>query len=270
MLDLAVIGSGPAALTAALYAARSGLKVEVFEKGRLGGTLPEISYLANFPGFDGQGSDLAQQLLNQAKSAGVKISYGTCSSLSPLIIDDEKVAAKTVIIATGSSPRSLKFALNVPVSYCAICDGDLYKGKNLCVVGGGNSAVGEAIHLAKIAKSVTVLSHSTLKAQPVLIKALKTFKNVKILENVEPTPEKLNTFDAVFVLIGKVPATDFVPKSLLDEFGYIKTNDEYTTSLEGVFAAGDVRSGSLKQAIAAAGEGAAAATAATNFLATKN
>lgn len=269
MLDLAIIGSGPAALTAALYAARAGLKTEVFEKNRFGGALPDISHLANFPGFDGEGKDLGEKLVAQAKSAGAKISYGTCTSLSPLIIDDEKIEAKAILIATGSAPRTLEVETTSPVSYCVLCDGTLYKEKNVCIVGGGNSAIGEAVHLAKIAKSVTIISHSCLKAQPALIAELKSFENVKILEDTEPTSELLDSFDGVFVLIGKCPATSFVPKDLLDNSGFIKTDDNFMTKTPGIFAAGDVRSGSIKQAVTAAAEGASAALAIADFL-TKN
>lgn len=266
MMDLTIIGSGPAALTAALYAARAGLKVEIFERSSFGGALTEISHIANFPGFDGEGKDLSEKLISQVKALGVKFSYGTCSSTSPLFIDDEKVETRAILIATGSEPIHLNVPTSAPVSYCALCDGDLYQGKNVLVIGGGNSAVGEAIHLAKIAKSVTLLSHSALKAQPVSVNELRSLNNVKIIENTEPTTEFLNSFDGVFVLIGKRPASSFFPPNLLDESGYIKTDANFMTGQPGVFAAGDVRSGTVKQAITASADGAAAAIKIADFL----
>lgn len=266
MLDLAIIGSGPAALTAALYARRSGLSVEIFEATSFGGALQEISHLANFPGFDGTGKELSEKLIAQVKSAGAQFSYGTCTSVQPLVIDGEEKLARAVLIATGSIPKTLSLPTTKPVSYCVLCDGSLYAGKNVLVIGGGNSAIGEAASLAKIAASVTVVSHSPLKAEESLILELKSHKNVKILESTEPTTLPLDSFDGIFVLIGKAPASDFMPASALDESGYIITDSDFQTRVPGVFAAGDVRASSLKQAIIAAGEGAAASVSIENFL----
>lgn len=265
MLDLAIIGSGPAALTAAIYAVRGGLSVEVFEREKFGGALTEISHISNFPGFDGKGEDLAETLKHQAISAGAKLSFGTCSSLSPLTIDDEEISARAVLIATGSEPRPLDFRLDIPVSYCALCDGSLYRGKKIAVVGGGNSAVGESLYLADIVSSLTLFSRSTLKADAVFINNLKSKKNVKILENHSVKKSDFDGFDGVFVFIGKRPATSFIDLSLLDENGYIETKD-YMTKTRGIFAAGDVRSGSLKQAISAAADGAAASIKILEYL----
>lgn len=266
MPDLAIIGSGPAALTAAIYARRAGLSVEIFEATSFGGALQEISHLANFPGFDGEGKELSEKLIAQAKSAGAKFTYGTCTSVSPLIIDGEEKLARAVLIATGSTPKTLALPTTKPISYCVLCDGALYAGKNVLVVGGGNSAVGEAISLANIASSVTVVSHSPLKAEESLILELKSKKNVKILESTEPTTLPLDSFDGIFVLVGKAPASSFMPTSALDENGYIITDKDFQTRVPGVFAAGDVRAGSLKQAIIAAGEGASASVSIENFL----
>lgn len=271
MLDLLIIGAGPAALTAAIYAARAGLHTTVYEKSRFGGALPEISHLANFPGFDGTGEDFTDNLVTQARKAGAKVTFGDCTAIdanpTPIAtIDNEPISAHAILIATGSGPRRLNVDTKSPVSYCVLCDGDLYKDKNVCVVGGGNSAIGESIHLAKIAKSVTVIARSCLTAQAALIDELKTHANVKIMENTTPTAGLLDSFDGVFVLIGKCPATSFVPQELLDHCGAIKTDAHFMTSIPGIFAAGDVRSGSIKQAITAAGEGAAAAIAITDYL----
>ena len=265
MLDLAIIGSGPAALSAAIYAARAGLTVKVYEKAKIGGALTEIVNIENFPGFIGSGNELAEKLKKQAKLAGAEIIYGECTSVEPLVIDDEEVAARAIIVATGSEPKPLSFAIKPPVSYCALCDGPLYKGKNIAVIGGGNSAASESLYLADLAKKVTLISHTAIRADHCFVEKLHTKENIEIKENLEPTPELLNQFGAVFVFIGKRPASSFMPKSSLTSAGYIKSEGNATT-IKGVFVAGDIREGSTKQAITAAADGAAAALAAISFL----
>ena len=276
MLDLAIIGSGPAALTAAIYAARAGLSVEVFEKSAIGGALSQISKIENYPGFVGSGADLAATLKQQAQQFGAKIQFGEVKTISKrgsgakiaftLQIDDgEEVVSRSVLVATGSEPKPLETTTKTPISYCALCDGALYKEKNIAVIGGGNSAIQESLHLASLVKSLTLFSHSPLKAEPYLIEKLKNLPNVKIQENREPTSAELDAFDGVFVFIGKRPATTFLPPEILTEQGFIKT-ENHETSISGLFAAGDVREGSVKQAITAAADGAAAAIEIINFL----
>ena len=272
MLDLLIIGSGPAGMTAALYSARAGLSVEVIEKSSYGGALTEISHLANFPGYDGgKGADLADILRSQVIAAGAKISFGACESIKSsenalsVVIDSEPRLARSVLVATGSEPIPLDFTPSAPVSYCALCDAPLYRGKSIAVIGGGNSAVGESIHLSGIVSSLTLFSRSCLKADAAFVSELKKKQNVKIIENHTPSADDLSDFDGIFVFIGKRPATSFLDSSLLDENSYIKT-ENYMTSLPGLFAAGDVRSGSVKQAITAAADGAAASIAISAYL----
>lgn len=301
LLDLAIIGGGAAALSAALYAARAGLNVEAFERGTIGGALAEIAKLSNYPGYTGPGPDLAKNMREQATSAGAKISYGECTDLRKdqdlftITIDGEEIQARAVLVATGSEPRELGFTPEKPVSYCALCDGDLVKGKKVAVVGGANSAVQEGIYLADLARSVTIISHSPLKADNCLREKLSAVKNVEVLENTEATPELLDTFDHVFVYIGKKPATSFLQnisrkRKILDDSGYILTNVDsfsaldvdsgkkiidlsisstkspHETAISGLFAAGDVRAGAVRQVITAAGDGATAAIEITNSL----
>lgn len=283
-LDLAIIGGGPAALSAALYAARAGVKTKVFERSGVGGALAEISDLSNYPGFAGLGPDLAEQMRGQAVQAGAEIVYGECQKLwrhtdcFELTIDDAPVLAKKVLVATGSTPKKLSFTPRPPVSYCALCDGDLVKGKHVAVVGGANSAVQESLYLAGLAKDLTIITHSHLKADPYLLQRLDEARkthDIKILEDTDATPELLDEFDHVFVFIGKLPATDFLhpladsllsDPPLLDSAGYIITVPDplsghltHATVIPGLYAAGDVRSGSLKQVVSAAADGAAAA-----------
>lgn len=277
MFDLAIIGSGPAALSAAIYAGRAGLKVGVFERLDFGGLLPKIDRIENYPGFLGSGKELGRRMREQAEGTGAKFSYGTCTNVVPtpdgfhLTIDAETVRAKAALIATGSEPRTLGFAIDPPVSYCALCDGPLTHGKHVAVVGGANSAVQEAFFLANLAKDVTIITHSQLKADQALLSRLRDARNLRVQEQVEPTPELLNQFDHVFVYIGKYPATSCLRQladsllsesPLLDDRGYVVAGfheHQYETIVEGLFAAGDVRQGSVKQVVTAAAEGAAAA-----------
>ena len=276
-LDLAIIGAGPAALTAAIYATRDQLRVTVYERKAFGGLLNDISQLDNFPGFSGPGPEFATKLKQQAAAAGANLAYGDCTEVRPeadssfsLTIDGALVYSRTVLIATGSEPRSLDFSLSKPVAYCALCEAPLYQGKNILVIGGGNSAVGESIHLADFAKSLTLVSRTGLTAESALVAKLKTCPNVTIYQqvNLPDAPvfqQALAAADGVFVFIGHRPATAFLPADLLDSQGYLIAS-EHMTKLPGLFAAGDVRQGSLRQAVSAAGDGAAAAVAISAFL----
>lgn len=284
MVDVVIVGAGPAALSAALYLGRAGASAVVYGRGGIGGALQEINHLANYPGFSGTGNELATTMRHQAERAGAKIKYGECTAIKTiesgfeLTIDGESVLARSVLVATGSEPKALDFKPDVPVSYCALCDADLVKGKNVAVVGGGNSAVQEGIYLSKIAKKVTIISHSPLKASDCLQKEASETKNVDIHQNEEATPELLGQFDHVFVYIGKRPATgclDLLQKelrndSLLDQNGFILTdlNSDFPheSTITGLFAAGDVRANTVHQVVTAAADGASAAVEITRFL----
>lgn len=275
MLDLAIIGSGPAALAAAIYAARAGLSVVAYERRNYGGILAEIPLIENYPGFLGTGSQLAKQMREQAERAGARIGYGECLGIKrsedrfTVKIEEESIQARAVLIATGSDPKPLGFSLTIPISYCALCDGPLTQGKDVVVVGGANSAVQEALYLANLAKSVTIITHSQLKADTKLVDELNQDHRIKVRENLEPTPELLNQFDCAFIYIGKTPATQFLDRDLLDQSGYVVCDDGFyphQTKLAGIFAAGDVRANSIKQVVTAAGDGAAAAIEISQYL----
>lgn len=284
MLDLAIIGGGPAALSAAIYAARAGLRVKVFEQNNFGGVLPEISQLENYPGYTGPGQELAASMRRQAEQSGATLEYGQCTSVHPnsaapdqvetgfkLTVDGEVVQARAILAVSGSGPKKLPFAIDIPVSYCALCDGALAKGKRVVVLGGGNSAAQEALYLANLAENVTIITHSTLKADQALQERLCHVPNIKLIEQTEPTPEYLNRFDYCFVYIGKKPSTSFLPPTVLAPNGYVACADTgdlpHQTAIAGLFAAGDVREGSIKQVVTAAADGAAAAIEITSWLA---
>ena len=285
LLDLAIIGAGPAALTAAIYAARAGISTTVFERTAIGGALAEISHIANFPGFDGSGPDLAKMMRTQAEASGAHLTYGECSDIRKtsdyfsLRVDGEPRLACTILVATGSEPRpldpDLQYALTVPVSYCALCDGDLVKGKNVAVIGGANSALQESLYLSELAATVTIISHSAIKASTRLQEQVANVPNIKLRPNTEPTAELLNQFDHLFVFIGKRPATTFLKNlttnansDLFDTENYIRTTSvtNHSTPVSGLFVAGDVRSGALRQAITAAADGATAAVEVAEYL----
>lgn len=284
MLDLAIIGSGPAAMSATIYAGRAGLQTSIFETSDFGGLLPKIDRIENYPGFLGSGKELSRRMREQAEGVGAQFVYGKCTdiALAPtgfrILVDDEPILAKAVLVATGSEPRQLSFSVDRPVSYCALCDGPLTHGKRVAVVGGANSAVQEALFLANLAKEVTIITHSQLKADRTLLDRLRQVRNIHVQEQTEPTSELLAQFDHIFVYIGKTPATACLRQlsssllsesPLLDQGGYIVTgfhDHQYETIIEGLFAAGDVRQGSVKQVVAAAAEGAAAAIEITERL----
>lgn len=266
MLDLAIVGGGPAALTAAIYAVRAGLKVKVFESNSFGGVLPTIPLIENYPGFLGAGAELAQKMQDQAQQLGAQLEYQECQSVEPrengfiLKLEDTEEAAKSVLVATGSKPRTLDFELEIPVSYCALCDGAFARGKNIVVVGGANSALQEALYLADLANKVTIVTHSRVKADQELQERVKNCENIQVIEDLEPTASFLNQFEYCFVYIGKNPVTDCVRNlKVVDPQGYIICLNEHQTAISGLFAAGDVRQGAVKQIVVAAADGATAA-----------
>jgi thioredoxin reductase (NADPH) len=288
MLDLAIIGSGPAAFTAALYAARENMSVCVYEREVIGGLVSIISKIENFPGFEGTGAELMAKMRGQAEAFGAKVEYGECTALKKLkgrfklVVDDMPVEARAVIVATGSERRKL----GIPgedgpaISYCATCDAPMTEGKEVLVVGGGNSAVQEAFHLLKYCKSVKILVRSALRCSDVLKKRVEEEARIEVITGVTPVEVvhktggltvksengKSFTADYLFIFVGMQPATGFLPGDVLGEDGSVKTRQNFETDMEGLFAAGDCRLGSVKQAIVAAGEGAGAAVGVRNYL----
>ncbi|MDP2319422.1 MAG: thioredoxin-disulfide reductase [Acidobacteriota bacterium] len=297
-----IIGSGPAGLTAALYAARANLKPLVIEGIEAGGQLMLTTMVENWPGYrDGiMGPDLMAELRAQAERFGAEIIQGDVSSVDlsqrPFTVSMGKTQylAQTLIVATGASAKWLDLGVDKKlsgrgVSTCATCDGFFFKGRPVAVIGGGDTAMEEAIYLSKLATSVTVIHRrDTLRASKVMQDKAMSMPNVSFIWNTEVTDIKdvdkgevtslvlKNTqtgavselaVDGVFIGIGHVPNTALFKGQLaLHDNGYLKTHDGSRTSVQGVFAAGDVQDHIYRQAVTAAGSGCMAAIDAERFL----
>lgn len=303
--DVIMIGAGPSALAAAVYTTREDIGTVLLEKGVVGGLAAITDQVDNYPGFEEgiTGLELAEKLEKQAERFGADIRYGEVSEIvthtedhTILIktIDDTTYKAKAVLLATGSDYKKI----GVPgeeeyygrgVHYCATCDGAFYRDKRLVVVGGGNSAVQEALFLTRFTTHIDLLVRSTIKASEVLQHELQKFVDEdKITVHLQTTTDeivgqnnkvvgvkatkdgKATEFetDGVFVFVGLLPNTDFLKTSevKLDEIGFILTDQNLMTSIPGVFASGDVRSGATMQIASAVGEGATAALKIREYL----
>ena len=287
--DFVIIGSGPAAMSAAIYAARDKKAPLVLERDNMGGLAATISKIENYPGFIGTGAELMQTMRSQAESFGAKFDYGEITKLAQsdagidLEIDgDEHLLARAVLVATGTE----RVHLGIPgedlpgVSYCATCDGPLIRGQNVLVIGGGNSAVQEAFYLLKFCDKATLLVRSRLRCDDTLRERLEHEPRISVELGVVPTKieqsdqelsvisEDGRTFSAhnIFIFIGQRPATAFLPAEVLAEDSSVVTDKNYMTKIPGLFAAGDCRYESVHQVVTATGEGAAAAVAIRNYL----
>ncbi len=292
--DIIIVGAGPAALSAAIYTTREDIDTLLFERGVVGGLAAVTDKIDNYPGFpDGvEGLTLADDLRKQAERFGAVIELGEVTTikdegaLKRLETTSGDMLAKAVLIATGSDYKKI----NVPgekeyyargVHYCATCDGAFYRDKKIAVIGGGNSAVQEAIFLTRFASHIDLIVRSKIKASEVLQTDLKKYvEEGKVTIHLETISEEIvgenNSvtmfrgtkagkpidipIDGVFIFVGLLPNSQFVKDSVdLDEVGFIKTDANLMTSMKGVFAAGDIRSGATMQIASAAGEGATAA-----------
>ena len=300
LYDVVVIGGGPGGYTAALYAARSGLRTIVLEKLSAGGQMALTTQIDNYPGFeDGiDGFTLGEKMQAGAERFGAETELADVLSVD--LKADTKVIetsegtfyGKTVVIATGASPKNLgvpgeQALVGRGVNYCAACDGMFYKGKTVAVVGGGNSAAADAMALSRIAKEVILIHRrDTLRATKIYHEPLKTAPNISFrwnstvteliaggkltglkLQDVNAGEESVLACDGVFVSVGRSPASELVKGQLeLDGSGYIVAGESTETSIPGVFAVGDVRTKALRQVVTAVADGAMAAHGAENYL----
>lgn len=303
MYDTIIIGAGPAGMTAALYAARSNLKVALIEGGLPGGQMNNTSDIENYPGYANiSGPELAEKMFEPLENLGVEHLYGFVETIEDhgdikkVITDDEEFETRTVIVATGSKHRLLRVPgeeeLNSRgVSYCAVCDGAFFRDQDLLVVGGGDSAVEEAIFLTQFAKSVTIVHRrDELRAQNVLqdrafanekinfiwdsvVKEIKGENRVDsvVIENVKTNQVTEHAFGGVFIYVGLDPVSEFTKDlQIQDASGWIVTDDHMKTSVAGVFAVGDVRQKDLRQVTTAVGDGAIAGQEAYKYITEHN
>lgn len=300
--DTIMIGAGPSALAAAVYTTREDIETVVYEKATIGGMAAITDKVDNYPGFpDGvEGLQLASLLEKQAERFGAHIDFGDVSAIRSegkykiVTVDGQDVKAKTVLIATGSDYKKIgvpgeKELYGRGVHYCATCDGAFYREKKLAVVGGGNSALQETIFLTRYVTHIDLLVRSTIKASDILQRDLQKYIDEgKVTVHLNTTTDEIIatdgrvtavkitengarselTVDGVFVFVGLLPNTNFLEGSgvELDEVGLVKTNQHMETSVPGIFASGDVRSGATMQIASAVGEGASAALAIREYL----
>ena len=289
MHDIAIIGAGPAGLTAALYARRAGYSTIVFEMGVPGGQAATTEVIDNYPGFPNGvgGSELMMKFYEQALSFGAEIKFEQVEHLelkgevkTVKTVAGKVYEAKVVVLATGAHPRMLGIENEGKlrgrgISYCATCDGFFFKDKDVCIFGGGDTAVDEALYLSKICKSVTVFHRrDELRANKHSQELAFAKDNIRFVWNSVPvaflgkdilevvrTKVKLSgeetewQFDGAFIFVGYLPNAELFSDVLeVDALGYVVTNDEMATSLEGVYAIGDVRAKKVRQVSTAVGD----------------
>ncbi|RVU70276.1 MULTISPECIES: thioredoxin-disulfide reductase [Lactobacillus] len=298
--DVIVIGGGPGGLTAALYAARANLSVMILDRGIYGGQMNNTAGIDNYPGFvDIQGPELGEKMYQTATNAGAEFGYGDVQTVKDeglikrVITDTAEYEAKVVILATGAVHKHLNVTgedeyAGKGVSYCAVCDAAFFKDEDVAVIGGGDSAIQEGLYLAQSAKSVTVIHRrDQLRAKQEL--QSKAFANDKMkfvwnaqteaiegdeakvtgvkYKDKETGEEKVLPVAGVFIYVGILAQTEpFKDLGILDEQGWIVTDDHMKTKLPGVFALGDVREKDLRQITTAVGEGSIAGQEAYNYL----
>lgn len=297
MIDILVIGAGPAGLTAALYARRGEKEVTVVEKGAFGGQMTFSPRIENYPGFNTvSGTELADAMVGQVLEQGASLEPDEIKSVEKIPGGFRAVGeygvyeAKTVIIAAGAKHRQLgvdrenEFT-GEGISYCAVCDGAFYKGKSVAVIGGGNSALQEAVLLSEGCKKVTLVQNlDYFTGEQKLIDALKEKSNVEFITGHVVTGivgdkeltgirisggdgERVLCVDGMFVAIGLVPQNEFVSGLVsLDNWGYVPSAEDTLTDCEGIFVAGDCRSKRIRQIATAVADGATAALAAMRYI----
>ncbi|MGB5946899.1 thioredoxin-disulfide reductase [Paenisporosarcina sp.] len=298
--DVVIIGAGPAGMTAAVYTSRGNLSTLMIERGIPGGQMANTEEVENYPGFEHiLGPELSTKMFDHAKKFGAEYAYGDVQE----IIDGEafktikaggkEYKARTIILTTGAEYKKMGIPGETElggrgVSYCAVCDGAFFRNKELVVVGGGDSAVEEGVYLTRFASKVTIVHRrEELRAQKILQD--RAFANEKIefiwnhtvksindengkvggvtLASTVDDSEQEFTADGVFIYIGMLPLTKpFVNLGILNENGYILTNEQMETKIPGIFAAGDVREKTLRQIVTATGDGSIAAQAAQHYI----
>ena len=300
--DVIIVGAGPAGLSAAIYASRARLKTLVLDESVPGGQMKTTHKVSNYPGFpeDVKGTDLAKAFSTQAERFGAKIrraieitAHDLTGPVKTFQLDEEEgVEAPAVIIATGAKPRELGVAGESKfrgrgISYCATCDGAYFDGKEIHVIGGGNSAVEESLFLTQFAKKVTIVHQfDHFQAEPVSAAEALESPKIEVIWNSEPRAflgetqlerlriENVKTkevrelaTDGVFIFVGYTPRTDLVKGLVqMNEWGYVETQEDMSTEVPGVYVAGDIRSKRFRQITTAVADGTIAALAVQKFV----
>lgn len=290
--DVVIVGAGPAGIAAAIYASRGNLNCAIIEKEMPGGQVNKTSIVENYPGYtEISGPDLVEKFYEQLNSLKIKQIFSEVTDIkinkkskTIMLKNGKTINTKAIILALGRKPKKLTSdhydkLEGKGISYCSLCDGNLYKNQDVSIVGSGNSALEESLYLSKICKSVTIICRSeNLKGDSVLIERIKKQKNIKIVYNatieefngkqgilesltlnVKGEKELLAT-KACFIFIGYEPATEFLKKlNILDKDGYIEVDNEYRTKINGIYAAGDVVKKEAFQIVTSVSDGALAA-----------
>ncbi len=295
--DVLIIGGGPAGLTAGIYAGRAGVKTAIIERNFTGGQASETFEIENYPGFlKVGGMELTQQMTEQAEKCGAEIIYDEpvsfdATTKTVTLLDGTKISGKTIIIAGGATHAHLGIdkedkLRGKGVSYCATCDGAFYKGKVVTVVGGGNTALADAIYLAKFASKVYLVHRRReFRASPSLTQRLSDLGiivktpfvpeslvegdgklSALVIKNRETDETETIETDGLFIAIGQTPDTKMFVGINTDEKGYIITDEDMRTNVSGIFAAGDIRQKFLRQVVTACGDGAIAAERAVEYV----
>ena len=298
--EVVVVGGGPAGLTAGLYAARAGLSCILIDKGIFGGQITYAEHVENFTGFpDGiSGMELGEKMHQQAKKHGLNTVSAEVTgleikgALKVIKTTEGDYSGKTVILAGGAVRKKLGVEgetrlMGRGVSYCAVCDGSFFQGQKLAVIGGGDTAITEALHLTHFASQVTIIHRrdqlratyvlqQKIKSEPKIdflldtivtgIEGAESVERIKLL-NIKTGQNSVKEVSGVFIAVGTSPDTEYIKGIVpVDESGYIITNEKMETAIPGVLAAGDIRHNSARQAITAAGDGATAAIYAQKYL----
>lgn len=297
--DVIIIGAGPAGMTSSIYASRANLDVLMVEKKYPGGQMLSTAEIENYTGYENiTGPDLSEKMFEHSKKFGTDFVFGEIkkvkieNNIKILEISGKTYKAKSIIIATGTQARLLgiegeKEFTSKGVSYCAVCDGAFFKGKNVVVIGGGDSAIEESMYLANLVNKVTVVHRrDELRAQKILQDRAFKKKNIEFcwdsipvkingekkvtgieVKNVKTNEIKKIEAEGIFIYIGMIPQTEvFKDLNILDEKGYVIADENMLTSVEGVFVAGDVRQKEIRQVVTATSDGAIAAQSAYKYI----
>lgn len=291
ILDLIIIGAGPAGVTAAIYAKRSNINFKIFEKEMVGGNVVNAFEIENYPGVGKlMGSDLAIKFIGDLDALGIDVDYEAITKIEKnddvfkvTTSENETYYAKKVLLALGTKARKLGVSnedqlLGRGISYCATCDGSFYKGKDVLVVGGGNSALTEALYLSKIVNKIYLITRHELKGDKKEIQKIKDTPNIEVIEFKTVKEVEGNNFvtgvkiidtntnevsslkvDGIFVYIGQLPPTNLVSDfGVLNKNGFIEVDEHYETKVKGLFAVGDCINKVVRQIVTATGDAATA------------